>query len=580
MFCNQCGAKHETIVKFCSKCGSPMEVTNNPETETQPAYSAPQQPQELQPAYSAPLQQQVIQPAYGVIQPQEPQPAYSAPLQQQVIQPAYGVIQPQEPQPAYSAPQQPQVIQSVNSDPQPPVAPPAYDAAPSQQPNNRKKSGMPKFVIPAAAAVVVLVSTCAALFLFTDIIKGNTNGKEEKPAVIEEVSLTIEPTETPNPAETPVPIVTIAPAPVETIAPAPIETPDDQTGNTGSGTIQAPYYGAASDYATMPGSYGKSRNVYGYTINDTKGVTYDNFMKLEIGMSLSDVRSLFPDADTASSEYTYYTEWTFRSNVTTIYVAVDDGKVKEASYYDSYRICVDSADVLISEFMRLEVGMTFDEVIDLMGGDFFVCSISSYSNLDATRLTWFNDGGEITVVFDSSNKVSAFMEAGFQQCPDMRFDYYVLTNQQLLENFQKIRTGIDYFELMSLMECYIPLFEASVNMNFAGTLARYEFTRSDGDDNQISIKFRFEDAKLVNADIYTIPDSLLTMTDSASAQQIRERMSYSEVIGILGESYCVEVDARYGKVWECYKWDLPGYFNYIRVQFTDGIVDYIYLNDD
>jgi len=209
-----------------------------------------------------------------------------------------------------------------------------------------------------------------------------------------------------------------------------------------------------------------------------------------------------------------------------------------------------------------------------------VCSINSYSSVDATRLTWFNDEGEITVVFDSSNRVSAFMEAGFQQCPDMRFDYYVQTNQQLLENFQKIKTGIDYFELMELMESYIPLFEASVNVNYAGTLALYEFTRGDGDDNKITIKFRFEDAKLVNAELYDLPDSLLTLTDSSSARQIKERMSYNEVIEILGESYCVEVRESYGEVSVYYKWTLPGYYNFILVEFTEGIVDYVSIYDD
>jgi len=70
------------------------------------------------------------------------------------------------------------------------------------------------------------------------------------------------------------------------------------------------------------------------------------------------------------------------------------------------------------------------------------------------------------------------------------------------------------------------------------------------------------------------------LTDSSSARQIRERMSYSEVIEILGESYCVEVDEWYDNVLVYYRWTLPGYFNYVWVAFKDGIVDDVYISDD
>ena len=444
----------------------------------------------------------------------------------------------------------------------------------TEQPKNRKKPDLPWFVIPAAAAAFLL-SACALLFIFGFILKDYMNGDEINPSVIESRPPVTEPTEMPKPTETPVLI--------ETPPPAPTETPDGPAEDDGSETTQALFTGKASDYAAMPKTYGEARNLLGYTILDARDVTYENFLKLELGMSLSDVMDILSDAETDSYDYTFSnsTQWRFSSNPTSISVEINDDTVVNAQFRDPFRLCVDPADIGMSMFLQIEAGMSLNEVEDLLGGDFFVSAISAEST-EATSLTCYSDEGEITVIFNTQKIVTAFTQAGFQLYPDARMNYDVLTNRQILDNFQKVSLGITYPELEALMENYIPLYETEVNIILEGKREVYNFARGHYDD-RMYLSFTFRDGMLEKAESWFTPESLLTTTDLSSALKIGEGMSYSEVVEILGEGYRIGVESSFaGGVFEDYKWLLPGEYNNIQVTFEDGFVcyePYIYYED-
>jgi len=346
---------------------------------------------------------------------------------------------------------------------------------------------------------------------------------------------------------------------------APVEGGNEHT------SIQ--FTGNAEDYAEMPGSYGKSRNTFGYTISGAKDVTYENFLKLEIGMSFPDVRGILSDAMVESTEYSFYTEWTFESDSTLICATIRDDQLIDAQYHDYFRVCVNPSEVSMDKFRQLEPGMLSDEVKGILGEGFYINSISSIFRGDATRLTWFNDEGEIIVVFNDSNRVTSFEQSGFQYIPDSRMDYDVLTNQQLLDNFAKVRMGIEYAELEELMGNYIPLFSSRVDKTYVSVEDLYKFQRGDGDD-MIAIDFYFNDGKLYQADFWIIQKTLLPMTDASSAEKLKEGMTYSEVAEILGEGKKNRAEVcSLGIHKESYMWDLPGRYNYVQVAFTDGIIE-------
>lgn len=115
MYCPNCGAECADTVKFCTKCGTPMQA---------------QQPVE-QPAYAQPVQQ----PTYA----QQPQPTYAQPAQQ----PVYA----QQPQMNV---QQSDYAKSMNAQTQAPVQPTVAAAAP--------KKRQPKvFCVGAIAALIMIV---------------------------------------------------------------------------------------------------------------------------------------------------------------------------------------------------------------------------------------------------------------------------------------------------------------------------------------------------------------------------------------------------------------------------------------
>jgi len=543
-FCTNCGVRHDENADFCTNCGERIVSEINALQQVPEAvYSeAAPEPPETQPTYSD-----------TVPEPPETQPLIAPPAceaastQPEMIQPEYDAFQTPETQPTYS------------------------DTAP-EQPKNRKKSDLPRFLIPASVAVFLL-SACALLFLFSFILEGYTNGDEAMPPIIESFPPVTEITDTPKPTETP--------DLIETPAPAPTETPDDPITDDIPDATQASFTGKASDYAEMPKTYGEARNLLGYTILDAKDVTYDNFLKLEVGMSLSDIMDILSDTKPNQSEYLPYL-WKFSSNPTVISVEIDDDKVTKAEFLDPFRICVDPADISMSAFLQIKIRMPLDDVTGLLGGNYFISAISAKS-AEATTLTWYCNEGEIKVIFNTSNLVTTCMQTGFQLYPDARMNYDVLTNRQILDNFQKVSLGITYPELEELMENYVPLCKTEANSDRnGGTEETYEFKRGFR-SNGMSLRFEFQNGILYAASSRSTPNSLLTTTDLSSALQIEKGMSYSEVVEILGEGYRIRVSAGYrGSVNEEYKWLLPGDYYNIQLTFEDGFVyyePYIYYED-
>jgi len=488
--------------------------------------------------------------------PPEALPMYAAP--------------PQEAQPMYAAPP-PQPTQ---------YAPPAYGAAPPP-PEKGGKPGLLKILIPVAAGVILLV-TFAILFFATDIFKSDSNNGDLNQPI---------PTITPDSGDQAGNASngsngTVTVEPTQEAAPADGDLEDDPAGvadDENPDDLPAEFTGRESDYAQMPGAYGKSRNRYGYTVSDARGVTYENFLKIELDMSLSDVEAILSDADADSYEYSNYESWTFDSGPTWIRVEITKGKVTGAQYRDDNRVCVDTSDISMDKFLRLKESMTIDEVKGILGENFYKSRISSTQRADAYRLIWFSEDGEIEILFNTADRVTAYAQYGLQLFPDTRMKYGVLTTQQLLDNFTKVEMDIDYAELERQMDNYIPLYYSTVNLNFRDNASYYKFQRDEG-YSYITIGFRFEDGKLYDKEFTGIPAKFLPKTDAASAKLVKVGMTYSEVKEILGEGYMYSVTAvPRREVEEEYQWSLPGSdYSYVTIRFVDGIIPYessIYIYD-
>ncbi len=137
MFCPKCGNQNADNIKFCGKCGAPLQ-TSAPRQQVQQTYAAPQ------PQYTAP--RQPVQQGYAQQQQYygAPQQTYARPQQQ----PYYGTQQPygQAPRPAqqpyYGQPQQPYYgtyqnpyVQAPNQAPRQQA--PQYNQASNQAPRQQ-----------------------------------------------------------------------------------------------------------------------------------------------------------------------------------------------------------------------------------------------------------------------------------------------------------------------------------------------------------------------------------------------------------------------------------------------------------
>jgi len=333
----------------------------------------------------------------------------------------------------------------------------------------------------------------------------------------------------------------------------------------------------ADGYAKMPGPYGKSRNMHGYTAGCARDVTYANFLKLEIGMSLLDVEEIISDAEVEAIKYSDLTWWMFDSGPTRIRIEIVNGELVEAIYHDEYRVCVAASNpgLNMEMYQRLEKGMSADEVKGILGENFFKKSISVMSRSDASRLVWFCEEGEIEVIFDYSGKVAAFMQEGLQYIPDSRVEYEVLTDRQIMGNFAKIAIGTSSDDLERLFGNYVPLSHSTVNLNFRRAVDLYRFDRRDGYGG-ICVEFEFEDGKLFRKEFISLPKTLLPETDLSGAERIRAGMMYNRVSAILGEGFKIREEKGFSGHEEKYSWSLPGgdefLWSYLEIQFLNGAI--------
>ena len=339
------------------------------------------------------------------------------------------------------------------------------------------------------------------------------------------------------------------------------------------------------NYAAMPEPYGASRNRRNFTRSDARGVTQENFQKLKAGMSATEAKEILSDAEFSTETSGSLEFWYFKSEPTTIRISVTDGIMDNATYTDSYRVCVTTSDISIDKYLKLEQGIYFDDVLTILGDNYYKKSITMPSNWlpEAAQLNWFSEEGEIMVFFNENGKVLAFAQTGLQYLPDSRFKYDVLSDAQILENFNNVPMDIDYRKLLDLMDNYIPLYFTSTNGSDAEILDRYVFSRYNEKDERFSIDFNFRDGKLFEKHIEKIPDQLVPKISMSDAKKIDHGMSYNDLKGLVGEGVKVRVEVtKYNDLEEEYLWLVPdeqnpGYYDIVSARLDDGYVGWIYL---
>ena len=465
------------------------------------------------------------------------------PQRQEQPPPAAPPLRQEQPLPAAPPPRQQQ--------------PPLYATMPPtvQSPKKSGKSDSLKITIPIVAGTLLL-GVFAILFFATDIFRSGSNRDvSESPETAITERTPTRPEQNPTPA------------------------PDDLYDEDGEGYDDpiARFIGNEDDFSEMPGPFGKSRNWRGYSLEDARDVTQENFMRLSIGMSIPDVLAILSDADVESTAHGNGDEsWRFASDATRITIEARGGNVRWAHYYDFFRVAVDESDVSMPKFQQLAAGMPATDVKGILGETYFRSTISAGggAGLESTSLVWFSDEGEIEVIFDASDRVLGFMQFGLQNIPDARTSHRVLTNRQLMENFSNVELGTNPAMLEEVMGNYIPLNNTRVNLSFRNFEESYRFDRDNG-EGRVVLEFSFLDNMLYRKDAQIIPIELLPETDVHSARSLRAGMTYNEVREILGEGFKArETDTPDWVFEELYLWKLPRseYDDYVMVQFFDGVI--------
>ena len=343
------------------------------------------------------------------------------------------------------------------------------------------------------------------------------------------------------------------------------------------------------NYAQMPGAYGASRNIYDFTRSDARGVTQDNFLKLRTGMSSAEVKEILSDAEfSVTNKIDNFEYWAFESEPTIIKVDMNNGILDHATYLDYFRLCVTKSDFSIDTYLKLKQGISFDDVVTILGDNYFKKSITtpSYFLPEATELNWFSEEGEIRIYFNENGRVLAFAQSGLQYLPDSRFKYDVLSDAQILANYNTVPLDIEYPKLLELMGNYIPLINTLTNGSGAEVSDRYMFSRYNEKDNLFSIDFNFRDGKLCETNIITIPKPLVPKINLSDAKKVAEGMSYDDVKGILGEGvktrHKVTKDRDFDEeyIWHVPDEKNPGYYDTVIISIYDGYVGHILLPDE
>lgn len=359
------------------------------------------------------------------------------------------------------------------------------------------------------------------------------------------------------------------------------DSEDTDSGNKGSGYAEEDYI------------YGKGRNTKGYTKTDAKNINYTNFLKLTAGMSIEKVKEIlvtdtFEVSDSASGGVRgeFYSDERKLTNIT---VYFEDGKLKDAQFNDDYRLCIPSADISMDKFKQLDGHMTFDEIQAVLGNDFYIRRFVLNSGNDVDEyISWFNDEGEIRLLRYPDGKIWLLSQNGLSYTPDNRTAYPELTDKQVMDNFSKVKMGINYEQLEKQFNNYIPL--RQTELNYGDTLDIYEFKRYGSEF--ISITFYFHDHRLYKKEFSQYPLDLIPKADIEKANKLKEGMNYDEVKDVIGvDGYKIletaKDDYTYDKFEEKYAWRLSNKndSDYMTVEFTDGKIEdewaiYIYVYEE
>ena len=369
---------------------------------------------------------------------------------------------------------------------------------------------------------------------------------------------------------------------------AEIGSPDSQTQEAESTPESTPVPALENDYpegdfgyAEMVTSFGKSRNERGYTINDARDVTYENYLKLDFDMNPAEVRAIFEDSEKSTSEKdNVISGMSFSSKATNIYAYFEDEKLYRSSFSDDYRICMEETNLSIEQFKQLKLGMTLAEAEGVLGKAYknrFSRTIYSSGPSDDTDYLWFSDEAIIRISLDSDYKISSISQQGLQYLPDGRKDYPQLSIPEILDHFTQVEMGIGFAELYKQMNNYIPLHETNIRSSFGGIVSEdtFSYKRDDG----INIDFYFVGGELINKDASYCETWALSLktVDKSDAQTLKRFMSYEDVVDALGaQGVLVEVRVGYddGDIYETYMWNLPGDdYTYLEVTFLDGVIE-------
>lgn len=333
-------------------------------------------------------------------------------------------------------------------------------------------------------------------------------------------------------------------------------------------------------YAEENPAFGKGRNTEGYKKSDVGNINYDNFLKLEGGMTVEQVQEILATDTVETSDSSggaYHRFYNDKRELTKITVFFEDGKLKDVDYSDYYRLCVPSADISMAKFKQLSRDMKLDEIKSILGKDFYKQQFMIYSGGRTSELfVWFNDDGQIDVWADTNGDVSMISQGGLSDIPDNRTAYPILTDKQIVDNFSKVEMGVSYEQLEKQFNNFIPLEQSEIYED--GIEDWYSFRRFV--DASIYASFYFNNGKLYQKNFYGYPVDLMPAADKDAAEAVTPGMDYDEVKSLIGVDGYMTIesssgDDSYRRGRKEYVWKLPDINEnaYIQITFTEGKIE-------
>ncbi|MQN00866.1 MAG: DUF3862 domain-containing protein [bacterium LCO1.1] len=147
------------------------------------------------------------------------------------------------------------------------------------------------------------------------------------------------------------------------------------------------------------------------------GLTAENFMKIDMGMTLDQVAKLLGSKGKKASETSIagtksaVYAWS-GSDLSTISVTFTDGK---ASVKSQAGVITSKVKVSLKQYEQVKTGMTYDQVKKVLGGDGALMSADEILGVKGETYSWSGKSllSSCTIIF-SGGKVSSVTEAGLE----------------------------------------------------------------------------------------------------------------------------------------------------------------------